>query len=263
MDQKRPDRVPILGTGIDILTFDEALQSICDLVVSGRFSFTVTPNVDHIMRLRRDRSFQSIYERAELVVPDGVPLIWASRLLDSPLPEPITGPDLVEHLADEAASKGFSVYLLGSSRESTELAAAALLERYPALRVAGCSFLSTGFDEHASQVVASEIAESRADLLFVGLGAPRQEAWIAQFGPSTGARHAVAVGGSFAVISGLMARAPRWVRKLGLEWLWRLLHEPRRLWRRYLVDDLPFLWLIAGEIWRKRVWGRLKPEGRT
>jgi N-acetylglucosaminyldiphosphoundecaprenol N-acetyl-beta-D-mannosaminyltransferase len=243
----RPDGVHIMDTWVDRVTMEGAVAHIEALIESVEFSYTVTPNVDHLVKLRTDPHFRAAYATADLAVPDGVPLLWASRLIGSPLPERVNGTDLVERLSEMAARNRYSVYLMGGSPQTASAAADILRLRYPGLKVAGYSCPPVGFDRHPStnDPVVEAIADSGADILFVALGAPKQEKWIMEHADRTGVSHAIGIGGSFALISGHIHRAPDWAQRRGLEWAWRLAHEPKRLWRRYLVDDLPFMRYLA------------------
>lgn len=250
----QPRRVEILGTWIDNLAMNDVINAIVALVERGGFSYTVTPNVDHIMKLRDDASFRNVYEKADLVVPDGVPLLWASKILATPLRGRVNGTDLFERLSEVAGHRGYSIYLLGGAEGTAEATAAVLRNRIPGLDVCGYNCPPVGFDKDpmANAAVVSAVAVTKPDILFVGFGAPKQEEWIARHGPETGASHAVGIGASFSFVSGQIRRAPKVMQRTGLEWLWRLLSEPRRLWRRYLIEDAPFLWKVAVDSWRKR-----------
>ena len=251
-----PGRVDILGTSIDNVSIQGAIDSIVSLVERGRFSFTVTANVDHVMKLRKDPEFRAIYESANLVVADGVPLLWAARALGTPLKGRVNGTDLMEGVISVAAEKGFSIYLLGGSGDSAADSAEILKQRHPRLSVAGHRSPPFGFerDPVMDAAVERQVAQAHPDVLFVALGAPKQEKWIARHGARTGARHTIGVGASFSFISGQVSRAPELMQRAGLEWLWRLAEEPRRLWRRYLWDDLPFFGLITAEVLKR--WAR-------
>lgn len=239
----RPDGVLIMDTWVDRVTMDGAVEHIETLMLERDFSYTVTPNVDHLIKLRHDPAFRSAYAAADLAVPDGVPLLWASQLLGDPLPERVNGTDLLVRLCAMAARNDYSVYLVGGAPGTAAAAARVLRDRYDGLRIAGHACPPHGFerDPSTNDPVVGAIAASGADILFVALGAPKQETWIHAHGSRTLARHAIGIGGSFALISGHIRRAPHWAQRSGLEWAWRLGHEPGRLWRRYLVDDLPFL----------------------
>ena len=240
------EKVNIIGTWIDNVTMDEAVSRICDLIEERRFSYVVTPNVDHVVKLRHDKEFREIYEEASLVVPDGVPLVWSSRILGTPLKERVNGTDLMLEVCEAAAQRGYSVFLLGGNEGVAQEAVVVLGRMYPRLRIAGYYFPQYGFEKDHDECLQIQklIAISGADILFVALGAPKQEKWIRDYGSGCQARMAMGVGASFSFVSGDLRRAPRCMRRLGLEWLWRLLLEPRRLWRRYILADMPFLWLV-------------------
>jgi N-acetylglucosaminyldiphosphoundecaprenol N-acetyl-beta-D-mannosaminyltransferase len=241
---------------------DDVVYAIASLIERGGFSYTVTPNVDHIMKLQKDPSFRNVYERADLVVPDGVPLLWASKILKTPLSGRVNGTDLFGRLSELAGQKGYSIYLLGGAEGTAEATTAILRNRIPNLNVGGYSCPPVGFEKNpeTNAAVVGAVAAARPDILFVGLGAPKQEEWIARYGPETGASHAVGIGASFSFVSGQIRRAPKVMQRTGLEWLWRLLSEPRRLWRRYLIEDFPFLWKVAVESREKRLSEKIEPE---
>ncbi len=251
----RPGGVRIMETRVDHVSMDDAVDYIEMLVGNGDFSYTVTPNVDHLIKLRRDPEFRAAYAAADLSVPDGVPLLWASRLLGTPLPERVNGTDLFVRVCAMAARNDYSVYLVGGAPGTAEAASRVLREQHDGLRIAGYACPPMGFHRRSAtnDPVVESVAASGADILFVALGAPKQEKWIHAHGSRTGVSHAIGIGGSFSLITGHIRRAPLWAQRYGLEWAWRLVHEPKRLWRRYLVDDLPFLRYLAGIIPRPRL----------
>ncbi len=239
--------IDLLGIRVTNVSLDEAVQCIEDLSARREFTYTVTPNVDHIVTLQHDVLFQLIYKNADLVVADGVPLLWAARFLGTPLKGRVNGTDLFERLVSRAAETGRSIFLLGGAEGTAATAAYLLQRRYPELRVAGWYCPQPGFEHDPAENarIRDAIRKAQPTYLFVGLGAPKQEKWIAEHGPASGARHAIGIGVSFSLVAGVIRRAPRWMQRRGLEWLWRLGAEPRRLWRRYLVEDPRFLWLVA------------------
>jgi len=241
------DRVNILGVWIDNVTTAEAVARICELVDEGKFSYVVTPNVDHVMKLQMDEEFREIYLGASLVLADGVPLLWASKILGTPLKERVNGTDLLLRLCVASATKGYSIFLLGGNKGVARDACSILQARYSGLKIAGHYYPEFDFEKDAGECfrIQKTIADSKADILFVGLGAPKQEKWIKHYGPGCQVPVAIGVGASFSFVTGDLKRAPHWMQKYGLEWLWRLLCEPRRLWKRYILDDMPFLWLVA------------------
>ncbi|HEX3744312.1 MAG TPA: WecB/TagA/CpsF family glycosyltransferase [Bryobacteraceae bacterium] len=232
----------------------ETLDEIGRLIERKEFAFAVTPNVDHVMRHRRHQEFRNIYAAAQLVVPDGVPLLWASKLLGDSLKERVNGTDLFERTCSLAAERGYSVYLLGGNPGAAGRAGKRLLESNPGLRIAGWDCPPPGFqkDADSNARIVKKVRDSGADILFVALGSPKQEEWIYRFGRSTGAKFAVGIGISFSLVGGDIKRAPVFLQRAGLEWLWRLSREPARLWKRYLLDDMPFLGLVLREAWTRR-----------
>ncbi len=238
--------IDLLGIRIHNISLEEAVNHIVELSKNKVFSYTVTPNVDHLVKLQRDASFRRIYQETDLAVADGVPLLWAARFLGTPLKGRVNGTDLFEQMVARAAETGESVFLLGGEESSAEKAAARLRERHPDLQIAGWYCPPFGFerDPEENNKILQLIRDARPTYLFVGLGAPKQENWIAEHGAATGARHAIGIGVSFSFVAGTIRRSPQWMQRSGLEWLWRLGAEPKRLWRRYLIDDPRFFWLI-------------------
>jgi len=236
-------KVDLLGAGIDALTMEETVERVAGFIGSGRPHRIITLNPEFLYRAQFEKRLLDLVNRADLVTPDGVGIVWACRVAGDPVPERVTGIDLMLRLVERAAREGWRVFLLGAAPGVAEEAAERLRRVYPGLRVAGVHHGYFKEDERAA--VANLVREARADLLFAALGAPKQEFWIDSHLTATGAAAAVGVGGSFDVIAGRVRRAPRWVRRLHLEWLARLLREPSR-WRRQLA--LP---LFAGVVLRK------------
>lgn len=237
---RRPDpaRTRTLGVDVDVVDRAEAVDRIVAWSRDGEQGLVVTPNLDHAARLRRDPDLRRVYEQARLVVADGMPLVWASRLGPHPLPERVAGSDLVLPLAAAAAREGLSVFLLGSTLPVLCRAASRLVAHAPGLAVAGVFAPPFGFDAESPENagVAELIALARPDLLLVSLGAPKQELWAARWLPALPVRAVVCVGAALDFIAGSQVRAPELLRRIGLEWLYRLAREPRRLGPRYLAD---------------------------
>jgi len=240
-------RIRIGRIPIDAVGFDESIERITALVRLRRGGCVFTPNVDHVMIAERDARFREAYAEASLSLVDGMPLVWAARLLGSRLPEKISGADLVRPLAARAAQCGFAVYVLGGQPGSAEAAAAALVADYPGLRVVGADAPAIDIDRAAddSASVIARITAARPDLVFVGLGAPKQEIWIHRHRAALGPAVAVAVGAALDFLAGRIRRAPRWMSDAGVEWSYRLAREPRRLAHRYLVRDMGFGLVLA------------------
>lgn len=240
------DRIKILGVSIDNFTMDEAVGRVDELVRAKSPAYIVTPNVDHVMKLQRDPVFRRIYEGAAAVFADGMPLLWAAKLFGSPLKEKVSGSDLFPDICALAAEKGYKVFFLGGRPGAADKAAEVMRVRYPRLAVAGTYCPPLGFekDEAENAKIIRLVRESGADILFVGLGAPKQEKWIYAHHRECAVPVSIGIGVTFEFAAGMVRRSPAWMQRAGLEWLWRLFMEPRRLWRRYLVDDMAFFWLL-------------------
>lgn len=255
VDAAARPRVVLGGLPFDNVTMAEAIARIDALVRARRPACVVTPNVDHVVRARRDAAYADLVRSADLVLADGQPLVWLARLAGRPLGARVAGSDLFPRLCAHAAVAGFRVFFLGGQPGVADAAARVLTERHPGLVVAGTHCPRMGFerDPAAEAAALAAVRAAGAELVFVGLGSPKQERWIAahqgQYGPAV----SLGVGISFSFVAGHVRRAPLWMRRAGLEWLHRLLMEPRRLWRRYLVNGWGFLPVVVGEIWRGRV----------
>ena len=258
----RPNRpapkVLLGGIGIDPVTEQEAVERVVAALESGRGGQIVTPNVDIVAAARRSRRMRAVVEAAELAVADGAPLVWASRLAGTPLPERVAGSDLVWSLSEAAAARGLKVALLGGSPDaparSTGRAAAVLEARYPGLKLVGAWCPPMGFDRDESQwrALADRFEAAGPDLVYVGLGFPKQEQVIARLRRTAPRAWFLGCGASIDFIAGYRRRAPQWMQRSGTEWLFRLCAEPGRLSRRYLLTDLPeAVRLLAGAAWSR------------
>jgi N-acetylglucosaminyldiphosphoundecaprenol N-acetyl-beta-D-mannosaminyltransferase len=234
------DRVRIGRVWIDAVSKSQALDKIRELVECRSGGAVFTPNVDHILLAETNSEFRRAYRRASLVLADGVPVVWASRLLRIPVPEKLSGSDMVLPIARLAASRGWRVYLLGGNPGVAKDAAARLSEREGVL-IVGVDDPFIKLDEMNHTPVIARIREAKPDLLFVALGAPKQELWISRHRHELSPAVSIAVGASLDFVAGRLTRAPRWVSAAGLEWLYRLGQEPRRLWHRYLVRGPRFI----------------------
>lgn len=245
-----PPRVHLAGLDFHALTEADCVARIVAEAGAGRGGWVVTPNSDILRLCRRDRSLHALVRRAELTVADGMPLIWASRLQGTPLPERVCGSDLVWSVAEAAAAAQRSLFLLGGGREDTaERAAAILRERNPGLRIAGTHFPPFGFERDEAQLAAIEraLADARPDIVYVALSVPKAERLIERLRERFPTTWWIGVGISLSFICGEVPRAPRWMQRGGLEWLHRMGQEPGRLAKRYLWHDLPFVArLLAG-----------------
>ena len=252
----KPSRAIVAGIPVDRMAMDEAVQWIVrELHDRSRRSplLIMGPNAQLVTLAHTNPRFRQALCRTDLNVPDGISVVLASRLLGAPVPERVTGGDLMERLCRESARCGFRVFFLGGLPGAAEGAATQLAHRYPGLRVTGCYCPERGFENDPEELAAIRqmIAEHAPDLLCVAFGAPKQEIWMHENCPSLPIGAAIAVGAAFDTCAGLRRRAPRWTHKVGLEWLYRLCREPRRLWRRYLIGNSQFIALIAAQMVRE------------
>lgn len=232
----------IAGINVHNLSEDEAVDFIARLIDEGGSHYASVVNAAKIVAASKDNALKRALLEADLVTADGMSVVWASRLLGRPLKERVTGIELFQRLVRLASERGWAVYFLGARDESVRGVVARFTSEYPALRVAG--YHDGYFDVSESAAIAEVIKRSSSDLLFVAMGSPAQECWITSNLMATGARFALGVGGSFDHVTGLAHRAPEWMQQSGLEWLYRLIREPRRLWRRYLIGNVVFVWLV-------------------
>jgi N-acetylglucosaminyldiphosphoundecaprenol N-acetyl-beta-D-mannosaminyltransferase len=232
-------RVRIGPVWLDAVTFAEALDEIERLAASGLGGSVFTPNVDHVVNLARSPTFRVAYARASLALVDGQALLWASRLLGTGLPEKISGSDLVPRLLERAGKRGLRVYFLGGA-PGVALEAAEVARRRYGVAVAGVDCPLVARDGEAPPEVIARIREARPHLLLVALGAPKQELFVDRYREELGSVVSLGIGASLDFVAGRVRRAPAWVSRAGFEWLFRLVQDPRRLARRYFVDDPRF-----------------------
>ena len=254
-----PPPIVLLGVPFDNVTTAATVTVIEQMVASRQPHHLVTANVDFLVQALHDVELHRILTDAHMVLCDGMPLVWASRLLGNRLPERVAGSDLVPLLIRVAAEKQYRIFFLGGSPESTEQAAENLRAKYPELIIAGyysppfAPLLEMDHDE-----ICRRVREAKPDLLFVSFGCPKQEKWIAMHYRSLGVPVAVGVGATIDFLAGRSKRAPRWMQKTGTEWCYRLAQEPRRLMGRYARDLTVFSRAILRQ-WRHMQWSRRAP----
>lgn len=236
------DRVRMGNVGLDPLTEAEVIGRVRAAWEAGRGGSIYPVNVDVALAVSRQPGLVGLLDAGSLVVADGAPLEWAARVAGEPLPGRVTGSGLVFSLSEAAAADGRSVFLLGGAEGVPEKAADSLRSRFPGLRVAGADSPPFGFDqtEEGLRRTVDAVAAAEPDLVLVGLGFPRQEKLIEQLRQAWPSAWYLACGGGITMAAGIVRRASPLMQRLGLEWVHRLVHEPRRLARRYLRDDLPF-----------------------
>ena len=232
----------VAGLTFDRLGEAEIVDHVISAALRGSGGWVATPNVDICRLATRHRDLANLLSSASLMVPDGMPLVWATRLRGDPLPERVTGSSLIYSLTKAAAQHDQSIYLLGGAPGVAQQAAEVLGKRYPGLVVAGTDAPVLGVPGQPDDVSAirDRIAAAQPDIVFVGLGFPKQERLIAQLAPDFPSTWFICCGAAITFAAGAQRRAPDWMQRSGLEWAYRLFREPRRLVRRYLIEDLPF-----------------------
>jgi len=243
-------RSELLGCPIDAITRQELLAELATHIACREPTTVLFVNVAKLVWARRDPELHQALAQANYVLADGQPLVWVSRLLGQSLPERIAGIDLMEDMLAVAAQKGWRVFFLGAREPVLRRAIENLTRRHIGLQVAGTQHGYFAAQETAR--VLEEINQSRADLLLVALGSPQKELWLMRYGPRLNVPLRQAVGGSFEIAAGYRRRAPAWLRRMGLEWFYRLLQDPRHLAWRYLYTNTVFLLLVTQALLRRR-----------
>ena len=236
-------RIKFMNTNIDNLTMAETLHEIDKLIQKKNCSYVVTPNVDHIVRLEKDEELQKVYKNASLILTDGKPLIWISKWYKTPIKEKISGSDLFPRVCQLAANKNYTMYLLGAAEGVADTAARNLMKKYPGLNIVGTYSPPFGFEKNEQEMnkIKTQIQEVHPDILIVGLGCPKQEKFMYYHCKELGVPISFGLGASIDFEAGNIKRAPKWMSNHGLEWLYRFSKEPKRLFKRYFVDDLKII----------------------
>ncbi|GGS99654.1 MULTISPECIES: WecB/TagA/CpsF family glycosyltransferase [Streptomyces] len=253
------ERRSLFGIDVDALTMDQTVERCLAAVREGRRLEIGVVNAAKLVNMRRDPRLARAVAGCDLVLADGQAVVWAARVLRAPLPERVAGIDLFLRLLAEAETAGIPVYFLGARPEVLQEMLRRVAVRFPALQVAG--HRDGYFDDSEQEAVARNIAESGAQLLFLGMTSPKKEVFTAAWGARTGARVVHGVGGSFDILAGVTRRAPESWQRRGLEWLYRALQEPRRLGRRYLTTNAAFVLMTARE--RFRLSPSIAPANRS
>lgn len=233
-------RQKFMNTEIDNLTMHEALETIDALIQENKNAYVVTPNVDHIVQLETNKELQDVYANASLILTDGKPLLWIAKWYGTPIKEKISGSDLFPLLCDMAAKKGYSMFFLGAAEGVAAKAADNLMNKYKGLQVIGTYSPPYGFENDSSEMnkIDAMIKKARPDILIVGLGCPKQEKFIYNNYKKLGVPISLGLGASFDFEAGNIKRAPKWMANHGLEWLFRITQDPKRLMKRYLINDM-------------------------
>jgi N-acetylglucosaminyldiphosphoundecaprenol N-acetyl-beta-D-mannosaminyltransferase len=244
-------RITMMGCSIDNLSMEETLQTVEGFVHTGTPHQHVVVNVDKLVKASRDADLRRIINDCALVNVDGMPVVWAARLLGMPLKERVAGVDLFEALMRRAGEKGWRVFLLGATDDVVSKVAALYQRKYPDLMLAG---YRNGYwkNETEEAYVVEQIRAAKPDILFVAISSPKKEQFLGRYQAAMRIPFAMGVGGTFDVAIGRVKRAPLWMQQSGLEWFYRFLQEPRRMFRRYFIDDMAFVWLLVKEVARQK-----------
>ncbi|WP_348921851.1 WecB/TagA/CpsF family glycosyltransferase [Enterococcus rotai] len=232
------NRIMFMNTYVDTYDFNQTLQKMEEMIASKRISQHVVINANKVNMMYHSSKLRNIVNNSELISADGQSIVWASRILGKSVPERVTGIDLFEALIVKAAEKGYRVYYLGAEQKVLDKLIQIHQEKYPTLQVAGSQH--GYFDRSKSSEIADNIRESTADILFVAFSSPEKELWLDKYKKQMEVPLLIGVGGSFDVVSGKISRAPKWMQKSGLEWFYRFINEPVRLFKRYIVGNLVF-----------------------
>ncbi len=232
-------RIKFMNTEIDNLTMKEALEEIERLVNDDACSYVVTPNVDHIVQLEKGGELSDVYKEADLILTDGKPLIWISKWYNTPIKEKISGSDLFPLLCEMSAQKGFRMFFLGAAEGVAAKAADNLKARFPGLEIVGTYSPPFGFEKDEAEIerIVKLVREAKPHILIVGLGCPKQELFIYHYRKALGVPVSLGLGASLDFEAGNVKRAPSWMADHGLEWLYRITQDPKRMAKRYLVND--------------------------
>jgi len=241
------DKVVLFGVPIDNLTLNETLDRIDEMIRNGATHQHVVVNVDKIVKLQADEQLRKAILSCDLINADGQPIVWASRILQHPIKERVTGVDLFVHLVERCAGRGYRPYFLGAKQDVVERVIEILQERHPKLQIAG--WRNGYWSPEQEKDIVDAIRLAKPDILFVAMTSPKKELFLSAWKQQLSVPFVMGVGGTFDVVAGHVKRAPRWMQKSGMEWFFRLAQEPRRMWRRYLVEDMAFFRLVWIE-WR-------------
>jgi N-acetylglucosaminyldiphosphoundecaprenol N-acetyl-beta-D-mannosaminyltransferase len=249
MKVNKTDKINILGFGISRISIQETIEQIGKYIAGGGYHYVLASNVHTVMMSQHDSDYRRISNEADIALPDGKPLVWAAELLEKTRLRRICGRDLMSSLCKESLKTGHSHYFLGGRETVLRILVNRLETKYPGLNIAG--YYSPPFrpltNEEDARVIQM-INDSKADIVWVGLGAPKQELWIGEHLGKIESPVMAAVGAAFDYHAGNVSQAPQWMQKSGLEWLFRFCIEPHRLWRRYLLNNPRFIYLLLCQV---------------
>lgn len=240
------EKQPLLNTYVNNVNMDEAIQAIEDMIASEKKSYIVAINVDVVMKIENDSYLKEITDKADMVLVDGKPLEWIAKWHKKPIKAKISGSDLVPILCKRAAEKGYSIFIIGGKEGIAEKAQQNLERDLPGIRIVGTYAPAFGFEKDEKELnrINEMISSAHPDILIACFGCPKQEKWIYENISKYDAKVSVCAGATVDFLAGNVNRAPRWMSEHGLEWFYRFLQEPKRMFKRYFIDDVKILKLI-------------------
>ena len=235
-----------LNTYINNITMKEAIDEVDKMIINKEKGYVVAINVDVVMKMEEDLLLREISDKANLTIVDGKPLIWISKLQKKPIVEKISGSDLVPNLCELANDKGYSIFIIGGKSGVADQAKIKLEEKYKRIKIVGTYSPPIGFENNEKELdtINQMINKAKPDLLFACLGCPKQEKWIYNNIEKYNAKVSICAGATVDFLAGNIKRAPKWISNIGLEWFYRFLQEPKRLFKRYFIDDIKIIKLI-------------------
>lgn len=240
------EKQALLNTYVSNVSMAEAIESIEKMIIENKKSYVVAINVDVVMKIEHDSYLKEATDNADMVLVDGKPLIWISKWHKAPVKEEVSGSDLVPELCKVAAAKGYSIFILGGKNGIAEQARTRLKDQYPSINVVGTYAPPFGFEDDQVELdkINQMITNVHPDLLIVCFGCPKQEKWIYENYQKYNAEVSICAGATVDFLAGNVNRAPKWMSAHGLEWVYRFLQEPKRLFKRYFIDDVQILKLV-------------------
>lgn len=238
---KENSRYEILNTYVDVVSMQETLEKVEQIIKVRKPTQHVVINASKVNLMERDEELREIVNACPLINADGASIVWAAKQLGVPLKERVTGIDLFLKLVELSNEKGYSIYLFGAKEEIVTKVKNIFEEKYPNIKIVG--YRNGYFTEADEPQIAADMKESGADMMFVAFSSPKKEYWIKKYLNEINIPFVMGVGGSFDVVAGVTERAPEWMQKHGLEWLYRFLQEPKRMWRRYIIGNVQFILL--------------------
>ena len=240
------ERVRVAGCPVDCCSMNGAVVELCRRIDSHSRTHVVFVNAAKVVQYHENPALRAVMERADLLLTDGMPVVWLARLKGIALPGRVAGIDLMERMVGAAADRGYRIFFLGSTKEVVSRTVDYFKKNYPQLNVAG--YRDGYFNSSEEQEINAEINDSKADLVLIGMSTPQKELWADRNFDKLDSAICQGVGGGFDVIAGVTRRAPRWMQSSGLEWFYRLLQEPRRMWKRYVFSNASFIGLAVRDL---------------